>query len=291
MKKIKPQEDIVENIEVVKNIDNIELEVAGVKIGPILKEARIKKNKNVEDIAEELKIRRVYLEAIEKSNYKEIPEAPYGACFVKTYAQYLGLDANQITNKFKSEINSDCLTKEPNFVEVTPVEAEQPNKKYLVLSLIALVAIYAFWNVFLNKNEDNNATEEVVMEEKSDQLPVVVEEFVAQPPVTEVIVEGLVEDETVVVAPVVVEPEPKPIAKIKVLQETWVEVKTPTKLYVSKVLYQGDEYKLPDDVGLILSVGKANGIEFYIGEKLVPVATANKKTNIALDSILNQVNN
>ena len=54
------------------------------KVGSLLKEMRIQKGLKLPDIAKKLCIRRIYLEAIEESNYDEIPEFPYGIGFIRS---------------------------------------------------------------------------------------------------------------------------------------------------------------------------------------------------------------
>ena len=73
---------------------------------------------------------------------------------------------------------------------------------------------------------------------------------------------------------------------VEVLKETWVEVKDDSKLYLSKVLQKGDTYKVPEGKGMILSLGNYDGANVYINGVLTKVARPNKKTNIALDPLL-----
>lgn len=275
-------------------INLIELEVAGLKIGPILKEARIKMGKKTEDIAEELKIRRIYLEAIENSDYKNIPEYPYGVGFVNSYATYLGLDGVKIANKFKSEINPEITRSYSTVVQEEISETASPSKKYLLVAILALIAVYGLWSVLASDSSQESVVVEPVVEEKTDALPIVLEEFE----------NSMTQEETQVVVPeavdelaqneIVVAPTQAPQAlapRIKVVEETWVEVKTPTKLYISKVLKAGEEYVLPDDNDLSLSVGREKGIEFYVGEEKIEVIKPNKKTNIPLNQFINKETN
>ena len=69
--------------------------------------------------------------------------------------------------------------------------------------------------------------------------------------------------------------------------DNWVEVRDGSKLYISKVLHDGDVYEVPAGEGMILSVGRA---EVYIDGKLTEVVKPTKKTGIALDPFLASAN-
>ncbi|MBQ8436696.1 MAG: helix-turn-helix domain-containing protein [Alphaproteobacteria bacterium] len=73
---------------------------------------------------------------------------------------------------------------------------------------------------------------------------------------------------------------------IQIKKETWIEVKNDKKLYLSKVLPAGTVYALPKAEGLIFSAGRVDGVEVYVGGKLVDIVKPNKKTNIILDEVL-----
>ena len=75
--------------------------------------------------------------------------------------------------------------------------------------------------------------------------------------------------------------------KIEVLKTTWVEVKDKDKLYLSKVLQQGETYKVPAGEGKILSVGKHDGVNIYINGTLSNIIRPQKKMNINLDNYIN----
>ena len=94
-------------------------------------------------------------------------------------------------------------------------------------------------------------------------------------------------------APEVVAEAPKPAKSgvvINVKKETWIEVKDDSKLYISKVLQPGDTYTVPQGPGMILSVGKMDGVDIYINGALTNVFTANRKMNIALDKFISAAN-
>jgi transcriptional regulator with XRE-family HTH domain len=70
-------------------------------IGSILRQQRESKKLNLEKIAEELKIRPQYLEALEKDQFELLPGKLYQRSFLKAYAQFLNLDQDHILKMFE----------------------------------------------------------------------------------------------------------------------------------------------------------------------------------------------
>lgn len=296
------------------------------KVGGMLHDARLKKGLKIEDIAKELYIRPAYLEAIESSNYDEIPEPPYGVGFIRTYAEFLGLNSARVVQLFKEETDANAQADDLYVLE-PQAEATVPNKKYLLISLAAVALLYAAWFAY---NESQNAVvEEPVAEEvltdvsaPADDFPLQVEDFatldetvppadeneiavvdvttaapVESSPQVTVSEASFVEPETPAPAEAAqpaAEAEKAPVVDtkagsrvlLKINKETWVEVKDQDKLWISKVLQPGDTYKVPAGSGKILSVGRVDAVEVLIDGKVVPVVSAAKKTGIALDKFL-----
>lgn len=283
------------------------------KVGSLLKEMRLQKGLKLPDIAKKLCIRRFYLEAIEESNYADIPEFPYGVGFIRSYADYLGLNSGNIVELYKEETNS---APDKNIYVLEPQsEATVPGKKYLLISLLAVILIYFGWYFYNNhsfETSDNSDSPELMeitpAEENNEDLPLVVEDYSlssentdAKLPVVEVAPVAAPASEaaapqvvvtdasfTGTVAPVApveaVKEEPKTSGIVlNIKKETWVEVKDGEKLYISKVLRPGDTYTIPTGNGMILSVGRVDGVEVTVNGKVTPVVTSAKKMNIALD--------
>src|SRR5882757_8101600 len=55
------------------------------------------------DVAAMLRIRESYLEALERGRLKQLPGNVYALGFLRTYAIALGLDADEVTRRFKAE--------------------------------------------------------------------------------------------------------------------------------------------------------------------------------------------
>ena len=73
----------------------------GAKIGPILEQARKEKGLTLEEVEHATKIRKRYLAGLEREDYGVLPDAVYAQGFLKTYANYLGLDGEELSRELK----------------------------------------------------------------------------------------------------------------------------------------------------------------------------------------------
>ena len=71
------------------------------KIGQILEQARKARGLTLEEVEHATKIRKRYLVGLEREDYGVLPDAVYAQGFLKTYADYLGLDGNELSREFK----------------------------------------------------------------------------------------------------------------------------------------------------------------------------------------------
>lgn len=77
-----------------------------VTVAETLRAAREKKALDLEYIADTLKIRVKYLEALEQGNYDIFPSPLYIKGFLKNYASFLGIDEDQILALYRREYSS-----------------------------------------------------------------------------------------------------------------------------------------------------------------------------------------
>jgi transcriptional regulator with XRE-family HTH domain len=69
-------------------------------LGDRFKAAREARGLSLSDVAEQIRIRSVYLEAIESDNWRAIGAPVYIRGFLRTYARFLGLDGEQIVAEY-----------------------------------------------------------------------------------------------------------------------------------------------------------------------------------------------
>lgn len=72
-------------------------------IGEILAGARSKQGISPKDVEKNIKIRAKYITALERDEFDTIPGHAYVIGFIKTYADFLGLDGSQLVEKYKED--------------------------------------------------------------------------------------------------------------------------------------------------------------------------------------------
>ena len=118
-------------------------------IGQILRDARLSQSKDIQEVSNTLKIRQIYLEAIENNDFAQLPGKIYIIGFIKTYAEYLQLDGEEIIRAYKSgglieTVNTDLI-----FPTSVP-EDGMPNKLTLLFGFMIAIASYGGWHYFNN---------------------------------------------------------------------------------------------------------------------------------------------
>lgn len=84
------------------------------ELGQQLREARLEKGMSLDDVQEMTKIRKRYLEAIEAGDYKVLPGSFYVRAFIKTYAETVGLNPDELLEEHKEvSLSQPQATMEP----------------------------------------------------------------------------------------------------------------------------------------------------------------------------------
>jgi cytoskeletal protein RodZ len=145
-------------------------------LGQLLRKARIERRISIEDLQETTKIRKRYLEAIEEGNYKILPGNFYVRAFIKSYAEAVGLDPNEVLSLFQNVIPAA----EPEHIE--PIRSKRTGRNterigkwvsnVMMISFVVLILgiIYYFLNMNYNskQNEANPVTEPNRVTDKVD---------------------------------------------------------------------------------------------------------------------------
>ena len=71
------------------------------KIGPVLEKTRQEKGLTLDQVEQVTKIRKRYLAGLEREDFGALPDAVYARGFLKTYANFLGLDGEELARELK----------------------------------------------------------------------------------------------------------------------------------------------------------------------------------------------
>lgn len=116
----------------------------GRNVAALLKDARESSGLDLGEVAAQLRIRRVYLQAIEDGRFNELPGPVYAVGFVRAFAEQLGLDGEEMVKRFKAETSG--LEKAPELLFPSPLpESRFPGGAVLVVSFALAAAVYGGW--------------------------------------------------------------------------------------------------------------------------------------------------
>src|SRR6266498_6087898 len=76
------------------------------EIGNSLREARLRQELDFPELEQGTKIRAKYLRALEDENFDQLPAATYIKGFLRTYADYLGLDGQLYVDEYNVRYGS-----------------------------------------------------------------------------------------------------------------------------------------------------------------------------------------
>ncbi len=124
---------------------------AATDVGGLLKASRLRIGEDLRDIADILKIRYVYLEAIEDGRFGDLPGATYSLGFIRTYAEHLGLDSDEVIRRFKDQFSEEASEIDLVFPEPIP-EIGIPGGAIVFIGLLVAVLAYGVW--YVNTSED-----------------------------------------------------------------------------------------------------------------------------------------
>ncbi len=263
-------------------------------VGDELKRTRVSVGLDIQTVSERLKIKSSYLTALENNDYVAFPAVVYGIAFLRTYAQFLGLEADPLIERFKSETNH--LVSNDSLMPIIVKHNVLPKKRTLWICGISLACLWGIWYV-LTRPQDVSV---VVVPNETIMTPVI-EPVVTAPIESDLILNQSVEEITGELNTVVPFeklnpsenlsderdektsdlPDTMPIFEtltgkkygveqgaVIVLIATdrvWVDVKDKDTIIFNQILSKGDAYFVPADKnGLIMRTGNARGLEIYV---------------------------
>jgi len=147
-------------------------------VGEVLRDRREDLGLNIDDIAATLKIKPIFLVALEQGRSHDLPGPAYAIGFVRAYADYLGLDADQVLTRFKAEASG--ISARPDLALPVPLgERSLPGRALVLIALILTLCGYGMW--YYLSTEDRDRPEHVAAVPAALQAPPAVAALM-QPP-------------------------------------------------------------------------------------------------------------
>jgi helix-turn-helix protein len=90
-------------------------------IGSILRETRIREKIDITRVEDATKIRAKYLRALENEEWSVLPGPSYVKSFLRTYAEFLGLDAHMLVEEYRARFEDPEQLELPAFTRERPL--------------------------------------------------------------------------------------------------------------------------------------------------------------------------
>ncbi|MBL8658551.1 MAG: DUF4115 domain-containing protein [Rhodospirillales bacterium] len=125
-------------------------------IGATLREKRLRRGLTLDNIAETLRVRRHFLQAIEEGRFEALPGPTYASGFVRAYADLLGMHSGEAERQFKIETLGRKIGGDLHFPSPES-DRGVPKAAILFVSVLLLGLAYGGWYLLSPPSEDDSA--------------------------------------------------------------------------------------------------------------------------------------
>jgi len=123
-------------------------------VGPTLKAARERTGRSLAECSQQLFIRLPFLEALEEGRHRDLPGGAYAAGFLRTYAEYLELDGEELIRRFRQE-GAGGFTNRTELAFPSPVsEGRIPGGAVIFLGLVLAALTYGGWYLLSSREAE-----------------------------------------------------------------------------------------------------------------------------------------
>ncbi|SEH35645.1 helix-turn-helix domain-containing protein [Magnetospirillum fulvum] len=123
-------------------------------VGPTLRAARERTGRTLPECSQQLFIRLPFLEALEDGRHRDLPGGAYAAGFLRTYAEFLELDGEELVRRFRQE-GAGGFTNRTELAFPSPVsEGRIPGGAVIFLGLVLAGLTYGGWYLLSSREAD-----------------------------------------------------------------------------------------------------------------------------------------
>lgn len=163
-------------------------------LGERIKEKRFSMGISIDEVVDELKIRKKYILAIEKGDFKAFSSNTYAKGFVKNYANYLGFEEKIIMRLFRREAEGESpvyIQKLTEKDKSSGINLKASYNKGIIFGVLSIVVI--FISIFSFKLFFSFQTPKIIITEPFVVDAVEFEEFVFDTTEKELEIKGEIE--------------------------------------------------------------------------------------------------
>ena len=258
-------------------------------VGQDLRAARLRRGDDLATVSRALKIRRDHLEALEEDRIELLPGRTYAVGFVRTYADFLGLDSAQCVERFKSQIAGRGEEPAPTINVIDEDEQRQlPQGWKIVAAVVLVLFVYGAYHLLVPAADKMLSPPVAPVPSQYAPKPVQhaavkppsrpaavpqtgtaaatgpAQEVAGQIPAGQAAAANATPQQQAAIAPGRVYGQLNRNARVvlRVKQATRILVQgSDGTVFINRALNPGDTYMVPDSVGLSLTAADAGAIE------------------------------
>ena len=208
------------------------------RAGRKLSEARRQRGWTVDEVADRIRVRKEFLEALEEMNVKLLPGKAYALAFLRSYARELGIEEKAIVDQFQDEC---ALTRDDEAKPAmrTPVSKPRQRPPWAAAAALVLIAAgFVGWRAL------------------DSQLRAEGEQQVAATSPGPA---------TIGATPISTAATPQRVVEIRALADSWLEARGPDgTVFLSRNLRAGDVYRPDPSPGWTLHARDGGAFELYV---------------------------
>jgi cytoskeleton protein RodZ len=255
-------------------------------VGQDLRAARQRRGDDLATVSKALKIRKDHLEALEEDRIELLPGRTYAVGFVRTYADYLGLDAAQSVERFKTQIAGRTDDAVPTITVIDEDDHRRLPQGWKIIAAVVLLAFaYGAYHLLVPAADKMLAPPVAPVPAQYAPKPAVAKKIPAKPvpapqtqaatvtpPATTPTGAGQTAAPATTPAPQqeAALPPGRVYGQLNRNARVVLRLKEPTRIlvqgpngvtYINRALNAGDTYMVPDQVGITLTAADAGAVE------------------------------
>jgi transcriptional regulator with XRE-family HTH domain len=204
------------------------------RAGRKLSEARLQRGWTLEEVADRIRVRKEFLEALEEMNVKLLPGRAYAMAFLRSYARELGIEEKAIVEQFQDEC---ALSRDEALTPVRngPSKRRQRPPWAAAVALVLITAAFVGWRAL-----DAQPGSEAVIANSATS--------------------GAAES-----AATSMETAQRRVVEIRALADAWLETRGPDgTVFLSRTLRAGDVYRPDPSPGWTVHARDGGAFELYV---------------------------
>lgn len=255
-----------------------------ISIGAQLAQARARRGQDVNNIAARLRIRADYLIALEADDYAALPGPAYLIGFLRSYAEYLGLDGASIAKNLQEK--GDTNFSFVSFPEYIPTRKRlQPYIILAIIVTITMMLVTGFYiDQYIRQSPPSLSQLRPPLQDNEHKLR------------NDDNIPHIVPQTAINIHPTdtqnILSPQNQNIA-IRARARTWMRIEDAHgKIIFSSIIRSGESFKLPPAFYYILTAQNGGALEYIIDKTVIgPIGRDGQSLRnhrIALDKIIDR---